>query len=85
MEYGEDRTEEQLRWRIEIIRRHDPNHMITAHGVARSWQRIKDEWRCGRNVEIFGYTFSNRYNRIMAGDQIRKGAALNALQIAERL
>jgi beta-galactosidase len=52
-----------LRWRVELIRSLDPNHRITAHGVAASLTRMApgaaDDWRAAAEVESYGYTWGS--------------------------
>lgn len=43
-----------LRWRTEIIRRLDPRHKITAHGVG---ALTEIEWRTVDEVDSYGYTW----------------------------
>jgi len=52
-----------MRWRYEVIRAADPNHPITAHGVAGSLtsmaERATDDWRAAAEVESYGYTWGS--------------------------
>ncbi len=54
-------TYEQMKWRADVIRRADPEHPITAHGmydqtVDHIADRHIDHWRSAAEVDIFGYT-----------------------------
>lgn len=50
-----------MRWRIEIIKSIDPNHLITAHGVVGSLSLLAsngaDDWKAASEVDIYGYTW----------------------------
>ena len=52
-----------MRWRAELIRSLDPDHAITAHGVAASLTRMAadgaDDWRAAAEVESYGYTWGS--------------------------
>lgn len=66
-----------MHWRIEVIRAADPDHLITAHGNAKSFSDIApacgDDWRAAEHVDVFGYTYwhANRCGPFLAGDMIR--------------
>jgi beta-galactosidase len=51
----------QMKWRADTIRRADPDHPITAHGMYDSSvdhlaDRAIDHWRSAAEVDIFGFT-----------------------------
>ena len=51
----------QMQWRADTIRRADPDHPITAHGMYDSTldrlsDRAVDHWRSAAVVDIFGFT-----------------------------
>lgn len=50
-----------MRWRVELIRKIDPEHPITAHGVAGTLNLLAssgaDDWRAAAEVDIYGYTW----------------------------
>jgi beta-galactosidase len=52
-----------MRWRVDTIREIDPDHAITAHGVAASLTRMApggaDDWRAAAEVESYGYTWGS--------------------------
>lgn len=54
---------ELMRWRIETIRSVDPEHAITAHGIASSFNNLapggSDDWRAAAEVEVYGYTWGS--------------------------
>mgnify|MGYP000880866556 CR=1 FL=1 len=50
-----------MRWRADLIRALDPDHPVTAHGVAMSMSRLADgacqEWRAASEVSTYGFTW----------------------------
>jgi beta-galactosidase len=52
-----------MRWRFDLIRGIDPDHPITAHGVAGSLTGLApsgaDDWRAAAEVESYGYTWGS--------------------------
>jgi beta-galactosidase len=52
-----------MRWRVDTIREIDPEHAITAHGVAASLTQMApggaDDWRAATEVESYGYTWGS--------------------------
>jgi len=54
---------EQMRWRAELIGSIDPQHPITAHGIAGSLTMManggRDDWRAADIVESYGYTWGS--------------------------
>ncbi len=54
---------EQLDWRADTIRTLDPEHPITAHGIAGTLtgmaSNTRDDWRAADRVAIYGYTWGS--------------------------
>ena len=52
-----------MRWRVDTIQEVDPDHAITAHGVAASLNGMApggaDDWRAAAEVESYGYTWGS--------------------------
>ncbi|MGI8914907.1 MAG: beta-galactosidase [Chloroflexota bacterium] len=52
---------ERLRWRVNLIRRLDSDHPITAHGIATGLfglaDACADEWRAAAEVDSYGFTW----------------------------
>jgi beta-galactosidase len=72
-----------MRWRAELIRRLDPDHPVTAHGVALTLSDMPhccDEWRAAAEVDSWGFTWvaSRRgdepWKQWHAVDLVRAGA-----------
>jgi beta-galactosidase len=73
-----------LHWRVELFRKHDSNHLITAHGVAGTLDSMPsgahDEWRSAKEVDVWGFTFvASRkgdapWRQYQAVDLVRGGA-----------
>jgi beta-galactosidase len=56
-----DNAYAQMKWRADVIRRADPDHPISAHGMYESTidhlaDRAIDHWRSAAAVDIFGFT-----------------------------
>ncbi len=62
-EFHLDRTYEMMRWRFDLIRSLDSKHPITAHGIAKTFDRAApsagDDWRAAAEVESFGLTWGS--------------------------
>lgn len=74
---------EQMRWRADVIRGVDPDHAITAHGVAQTLSDMPsccDEWRAASEVESWGFTWiaarkgDEPWKQWHAVDLVRAGA-----------
>ncbi len=56
-----DNAYAQMRWRVDMIRELDPDHLITAHGVAGSFTALasntRDDWRGAAEVDSYGLTW----------------------------
>ena len=74
-----------LRWRVDLIRGLDPDHPITAHGVAASpisriAQAADDHWRAAKEVEGYGFTWggatygNEAWQQYHVVDMVRSGA-----------
>ncbi len=69
-----------LKWRVDEIRSEDDQHIISAHGNAKTHcdaaPACGDDWRAGELVDLFGYTFfyGNDCDPVFAGDMIRSAA-----------
>ena len=71
-------------WRVELFRKLDPNHLITAHGVAGTLESLPssahDEWRSSAEVDTWGFTFvasrkgDEPWKQFQAVDLVRGGA-----------
>jgi beta-galactosidase len=71
-------------WRVKLFRRLDPNHRITAHGVAGTLDDMPssshNEWRSAREVDIWGMTWiaarkgDEPWKQFHALDLVRGGA-----------
>jgi beta-galactosidase len=78
--FHNDNAFDWLRWRVDVLRRADPDHPVTAHGNARSFADIAtacgDDYRAAKAVDLFGYTYwyGNRCDPYLAGDLIRCAA-----------
>ena len=61
LQFRIDNAYRLMRWRVQLLRRHDPDHPITAHGVAQTLTdhalSANDEWRAAAEVDSFGFTF----------------------------
>ena len=69
-----------MRWRRDVLKRHDPEHLVVAHGNARSFADIVtacgDDWRAAEVADVFGYTYyhGTGCNPFLAGDLIRSAS-----------
>lgn len=73
-----------LHWRAALFRRLDPNHLITAHGVAGTLESLPsathDEWRSAAEVDTWGFTWvasrkgDEPWKQFQAVDLVRGGA-----------
>jgi len=80
VEFFNDNSFKWMKWRADILREHDPNHYIIAHGNAKSFSDIApacgDDWEAAKVPDIFGYTYwyANRCHPLLAGDMIRSAS-----------
>jgi beta-galactosidase len=63
LQFRLDNAYRLLRWRVDVLRAHDPQARIVAHGIAASLHRMAagacDEWRAAAEVEAWGYTWGS--------------------------
>ncbi|MDE3166257.1 MAG: beta-galactosidase, partial [Acidobacteriota bacterium] len=61
LEFRVDDAFALLDWRTSLVRRLDPRHLVTAHGVAGTLESLPssghDEWRSAAAVDVWGFTF----------------------------
>jgi beta-galactosidase len=69
-----------MEWRRAVLKKHDSEHLVVAHGNARSFADIApccgDDHRAAEHADIFGYTYyyGNRCHPFLAGDLIRSAS-----------
>ncbi|HEV7717417.1 MAG TPA: alpha-amylase family protein [Arsenicitalea sp.] len=81
LEFLQDNAHRHMRWRVDLIRKLDPKHLITAHGVAATLvsgaTRGTDDWRAAAEVDLYGLTWvasrqgDKPYQHIHAVDLVR--------------
>lgn len=63
LQFRIDNAYDQLTWRVKLIRELDPDHPITAHGVAGTLTSLapqtRDDWRAAAEVDSYGYTWGS--------------------------
>ena len=63
LQFRIDNAYEQMDWRIATIRELDPDHPITAHGIAGTLTALasntRDDWLAASKVECYGYTWGS--------------------------
>jgi len=84
LQFRIDNAYRLMRWRARIIRRLDPHHPITAHGVAQTLTdhapSANDEWRAAAEVDGYGFTWiaarrgDEPWKHFHAVDLVRAGA-----------
>lgn len=80
MKFQADHAQHWMEWRYRVLKAADPNHLVIAHGNARSWADIApcagDDFRAAQGVEVFGYTHyvGQGGTQLLAADTTR-GAA----------
>jgi len=61
LEFRIDNAFRLLRWRVELVRRLDAEHKVTAHGVAGTLESLASathhEWRSAAEVDTWGFTW----------------------------
>ncbi len=61
LQFRIDNAYAALRWRVDLIRGLDPEHPVTAHGIAASLTGMAsggaDDWRAAAEVDSYGYTW----------------------------
>jgi beta-galactosidase len=69
-----------MRWRRDVLRRADPDHLIVAHGNAKTFADLVpacgDDWRAAEIADLFGYTYfyANACHPFLAADLIRSAS-----------
>lgn len=52
---------ELMQWRVNLIRKLDPEHPITAHGIVGTLTHLAssgaDDWKAAEKVDVYGYTW----------------------------
>ncbi len=60
-EFQADNAFDHLRWRVELIKKLDDQHPVTAHGIAASLvssaRNGADDWRSAAEVDSYGFTW----------------------------
>jgi len=84
LEFRIDNAYDLYDWRLKLFRRLDPNHYITAHGVAGTLDDMPssshNEWRSAERVDIYGLTWiaarkgNEPWKQFHAMDLVRGGA-----------
>jgi beta-galactosidase len=84
LQFRIDDAFELFRWRAELFRKLDPEHLITAHGVAGTLESLPsathDEWRSSAEVDRWGFTWvasrkgDEPWKQFQAVDLVRGGS-----------
>jgi beta-galactosidase len=84
LQFRIDDAFELFRWRTELFRKHDSNHLVIAHGVAGTLESLPssahDEWRSAKEVDVWGFTFvasrkgDEPWKQFQAVDLVRAGS-----------
>lgn len=85
LKFHVDNGHEEMQWRADLIRRLDPNHRVTAHGLAKTfhWQPFMgtDDWRAAEIVDSYGLTWGSCRH----GDEPwRQSEAMDIIRCAAR-
>ncbi len=85
LQFRIDNAYAQMAWRRDIIAARDPNHRITAHGIAMTLRRlapsVADDWRAASVVESYGLTWGSSRH----GDEPwRQAQAMDLVRSASR-
>lgn len=85
LEFHTDNGIMGMKWRADIIRKLDPNHRVTAHGLAMSFKSLPfagtDDWRAAELVDSYGLTWGSSRH----GDEPwRQPAAMDLIRCASR-
>ena len=63
LKFHVDNGLEGMKWRSDLIRRLDPNHRVTAHGLAKTFHYLPvagtDDWRAAEIVDSYGLTWGS--------------------------
>ena len=61
LEFRIDNAHRLAKWRVDLVRQHDPKNKVIAHGVAMSLEGLPsatyDEWRSAKEVDVWGFTW----------------------------
>ena len=61
LQFRIDNAYDLFDWRVQLVRRLDPHHQVTAHGVAETVENLPSqshqEWLSAKRVDIYGYTW----------------------------
>lgn len=84
LQFRIDNAHRLAKWRVDLVRRHDPRHKVIAHGVALSLDSLPssacDEWRSAKEVDVWGFTWvasrrgSEPWKQFHAVDLVRAGS-----------
>jgi beta-galactosidase len=93
LQFRIDNAYRLLRWRVATLRAVDPDHPITAHGVAQTLTdhgpSANDEWRAAAEVDSYGFTWiaarrgDEPWKHFHAVDLVRAGCRGKAFWHAE--
>ena len=83
-----DNCAENFQWRLDILKQHDPNHLLAAHGNGKTFRDFPfsdDMYTYGPMVQLYGvtYWYSNECPVTMACDMTRMASAGRAWWRAE--
>lgn len=83
------RSVEELAWRAEVVRRADPNHILTSHSAIPSIFTLPggsgqpDDWKMARTVDAYGTSFYPKHSaNFEARDPSFRSAHLDAARSA---
>jgi beta-galactosidase len=84
LQFRLDDAFELFHWRADLFRKHDTEHLVTAHGVAGTLESLPsnahDEWRSAKEVDLWGFTFvasrkgDEPWKQFQAVDLVRGGS-----------
>jgi beta-galactosidase len=84
LQFRIDDAFELFHWRTELFRKHDPKHLVIAHGVAGTLESLPssahNEWRSAADVDVWGFTFvasrkgDEPWKQFQAVDLVRAGS-----------
>jgi beta-galactosidase len=84
LQFRIDDAFELFHWRTELFRKHDPKHLVIAHGVAGTLESLpssaNNEWRSAADVDVWGFTFvasrkgGEPWKQFQAVDLVRAGS-----------
>ncbi|HEY1985232.1 MAG TPA: alpha-amylase family protein [Terracidiphilus sp.] len=84
LQFRVDDAYDMFDWRVELVRRLDPHHRVTAHGVAETVENLPsqshNEWLSAKRVDIYGFTWiasqygDEPWRQYSAADIVRAGS-----------